>query len=178
LPLSAPPQAAVAIAVLVFTTVQRLGELVYARANTRWLLAHGGREAGAGHYPFMVAMHAAWLIGLWGLVLWRQPAVNYLWLGVFVVCQLLRVWVLATLGRRWTTRIIVVPGETLVAKGPYRFIPHPNYAVVVVEIAAVPLTLGFVWFAALFSVLNALMLWVRIREERAALDDAVAARSN
>ncbi len=162
-----------AIAILAFTTLQRLGELVYARANTKRLLAAGGREVGASHYPFMVAMHAAWLIGLWGLVLYFDPPVNLIWLGVFVVCQLLRVWVLATLGRRWTTRIIIVPGETLVAKGPYRFIPHPNYAVVICELIALPMVFGLWGFALLFTALNAAMLWVRIRAENTALSEAV-----
>jgi methyltransferase len=90
--------------------------------------------------------------------------------------EVLRVWVLLSIGSRWTTRIIVVPGETLVAKGPYRFIPHPNYAVVVGEIAVLPLVFGLTAYAVVFSLLNASLLWVRIRTEAAALREAGASR--
>ena len=91
------------------------------------------------------------------------------WLGVFVVLQALRVWVIATLGPRWTTRIIVLPGAPLVASGPYRFVPHPNYCVVAAEILVLPLVFGLVWYGLVFSVLNAAVLWIRIRAEAAAL---------
>jgi methyltransferase len=156
------------LAVLGFVTLLRLGELVYARANTKRLLAQGGHEVGAAHYPLIVVMHAAWLIGLW-LLAWNRP-VSLPWLAVFVVIEVVRVWVLASIGRRWTTRIIIVPGETLVRKGPYRFFPHPNYAVVVAELAVLPMVFGLWWFALLFTVLNAGVLFVRIRAENAALD--------
>jgi len=155
------------VGALAFTTFQRLGELWLAARNTRLLKARGAYEAGAGHYPAMVLLHAAWLIGLWALA-WDRP-VQWPWLAVFAACQVLRVWVIATLGDRWTTRIIVLPGAPLVARGPYRLIPHPNYAVVVAEIAVLPLAFGLWWYALLFSALNAAMLWVRIRAENAAL---------
>jgi methyltransferase len=156
--------------VLALVTLQRLGELVLARRNTRRLLARGGVETGAQHYPLIVGLHAAWLAGLWGLG-WDKP-VSIPWLGGFLGLQALRVWVIASLGGRWTTRIITLPGETLVRRGPYRFLPHPNYLVVAGEIAVLPLALGLAVYAAAFSVLNASVLWVRIRAENAALHRA------
>ena len=155
------------VAVLAFVTLQRLGELVLAARNTRRLLAQGAVEAGASHYPMLVLLHGAWLACLWASG-WNRP-VDVLWLAVFLVLQVLRVWVIATLGGRWTTRIIVLPGAPLVARGPYRFIPHPNYAVVVGEIAALPLALHLPWVALAFSLLNAAVLYIRIRAEDAAL---------
>ncbi len=153
--------------ILAFVTLQRLGELVLARRNTARLLARGGQEAGAGHYPLIVLLHAAWLAGLWLLALDHAP--NLFWLVVFVVLQLLRIWVIATLGERWTTRIIVLPQAPLVAAGPYRFVSHPNYCVVAAEILVLPLVFGLVWYGVVFSILNGLILWLRIRTEEAAL---------
>lgn len=153
--------------ILAFVTLQRLGELVLARRNTARLLARGGQEAGAGHYPLIVLLHAAWLAGLWLLGL--NQTTNLFWLGVFVVLQLLRLWVIATLGERWTTRIIVLPEAPLVAAGPYRFVSHPNYCVVAAEILVLPLVFGLVWYGVVFSLLNGLVLWLRIRTEDAAL---------
>jgi methyltransferase len=138
-----------AIALLAFVTAERLGELVWARANTRALLRGGGFEAARGHYPAIVALHAAWLACLWWLG--RDRPLHGGWVAAFAALQALRFWTLATLGRRWTTRIIVVPGETLVRKGPFRWIAHPNYCVVVGEIAVLPLALGLPWVALVFS---------------------------
>jgi methyltransferase len=118
----------------------------------------------------MVGLHAAWLVGLWVLA-WDRPA-NVAWLAAYLALEVLRTWVLASIGRRWTTRIIVVPGEALVRKGPYRFLPHPNYLVVAGEIAVLPLVFGLTAYALVFSLLNAAMLWLRIRAEDAALRDA------
>jgi methyltransferase len=156
-----------AIAVLAFVTVQRLGELVLAKRNTAKLLASGGYEIGAAHYPIIVAFHTAWILGLW----WLAPAqsVNWYLIGVFAVLQALRVWVIATLGARWTTRIIRVPGETLVARGPFRFINHPNYAVVIAEIFVLPLAFGLVWYSIISGLINMTILAWRIRVENTAL---------
>jgi methyltransferase len=162
------------ILILAFVTLQRLGELVLARRNTRRLLARGGVETGAAHYPIIVGLHAAWLAGLWWLA-WDEP-VSPLWLALFALLQALRVWVIATLGERWTTRIITLPGEPLVARGPFRFLPHPNYAVVAAEIAVLPLVFGLEGYALAFSLLNASVLWVRIRTESGALREATASR--
>lgn len=159
-----------AILLLAFVTLERLAELVLARRNTRALLAQGAVEHAPGHYPLIVALHAAWLAGLWAFG-WDQP-VSLFWFAVFMALQVARVWVLATLGPRWTTRIIVLPAAPLVAKGPYRFVSHPNYLVVIGEIAVLPLCFGLWWFAILFSLLNAAVLTIRIRAEAAALTQA------
>jgi methyltransferase len=157
----------VAAIVLVLVTLQRLGELVLARANTARLLARGAQEIAAGHYPMLVAMHTAWLVSLW--VWGRDQSVNPFALAVFIVLQALRVWVIATLGSRWTTRIIVLPGQPLVASGPYRYLSHPNYVVVAGEIAALPLALHLPSIALIFTLLNAGVMVIRIRAEGRAL---------
>ncbi|MGQ7791627.1 isoprenylcysteine carboxyl methyltransferase family protein [Faunimonas sp. B44] len=161
-------------AILALLTAQRLGELVYARANTRRLLRAGGQEHCAGQYPLIVALHAAWLAGLWMLV-WDRPILPG-FLAALAALQVLRLWVLLTLGRRWTTRVIVVPGEKLVRAGPYRILRHPNYAIVAAEIACGPLVFGLLGYAITFSVANAAVLWMRIRCEEAALASIAAER--
>jgi methyltransferase len=159
------------VALLTFVTIQRLGELVLSRRNTAALLAKGARETGAEHYPYMVALHAAWIGGLWLLA--SDRPVNLVWFGIFMLLQILRLWVLATLKERWTTRIIVLPEAPLVRSGPYRFIRHPNYAIVAGEIVVLPLAFGMPLYAAAFTILNALMLAIRIRAENAALKTAM-----
>jgi len=159
-----------AIAVLAFVTAERLAELFLAKRNTARLLARGAKEIAPAHYPLIVALHAAWLGGLW-LLAWDRP-IQWLWLALFVVLQILRVWVLATLGNRWTTRIVVLPGAPLVKTGPYRLLNHPNYAVVIGEIAVLPLAFGLPWYALAFSILNGVILFIRIRAENTALGDA------
>lgn len=157
------------VTVLTLVTLQRLMELVLARRNTRILIAHGGIEIGAGHYPLIVALHTAWLAGLWALA-WNR-SIDLALLGVFAGLQALRLWVLVSLGERWTTRIIIVPGLPLVRKGPYRFLRHPNYLIVAAEILILPLAFGLIAYAVLFSMLNAVVLAVRIRTENRALQD-------
>jgi methyltransferase len=152
---------------LAFITVQRLAELLLARWNTRRLLAEGGIEFGRSHYPWMVALHAAWLAGLWWLG-HARPVDPFL-LAVFILLQAGRIWVIASLGRRWTTRILVLPHAPLIARGPYRWLRHPNYWIVTLEIAVVPLALGLPLYAAIFMLLNACILYWRIRVENAAL---------
>ncbi|MGO6682286.1 isoprenylcysteine carboxyl methyltransferase family protein [Rhizobium leguminosarum] len=159
------------IALLAFVTLQRLAELVLARRNTAALLARGAREVAPEHYPVMVALHAGWIIGLWLTAPGRPVAL--FWLLVFMGLQALRLWVLATLKDRWTTRIIILPGAPLVRSGPYRFLRHPNYAIVVGEIAALPLAFGLPLYAIVFSLLNALILHVRVKAENAALKSAM-----
>ena len=155
--------------ILTLVTLQRLGELALARHNTKKLLASGAIEVGAAHYPLIVALHTAWLIALW--LFGRYQEVNPLALVAFLVLQGLRVWILATLGPRWTTRIIVLPGEPLITSGPYRYFSHPNYAVVAAEIAVLPLALHLPALALVFTVLNAAVLLVRIRIEARALSE-------
>jgi methyltransferase len=156
-----------AAVILTVVTLQRLGELVLARHNSAKLLARGGVEVGARHYPLLVLVHAAWLIALW--VWGRDQDVDLTALSGFVALQGLRLWILATLGSRWTTRIIVLPGEPLVVSGPYRYFSHPNYAVVAGEIALLPLALHLPVIALVFTGLNAAVLWIRIRAEARAL---------
>jgi methyltransferase len=152
---------------LAYITVQRIAELWWAKQNEARLVAAGGVEFGGSHLPLMQLLHAAWLLGMWGLA-YDHP-VQPLLLTLFVLLQIGRFWVLSTLGWRWTIRVIAVPGETLVAGGPYRFFRHPNYAIVIGEIAVVPLALGLPLFALVFSLLNALVLAIRIPQENAAL---------
>ena len=163
-----------AILLLLFVTLERLAELWLARRNTRALLAQGAVEHAPGHYPLIVAMHALWLAGLWAFG-WDQP-VSVFWFGIFVVLQAARVWVLGTLGRRWTTRIIVLPGAALVARGPYRFVSHPNYLVVIGEIAVLPLCLGLPWYALFFTLANAAVLAIRLSAETSALTSVASDR--
>lgn len=154
--------------VLALVAIQRLGELLYARANTRALLARGATEAGRGHYPVIVAMHAAWLISI-GLLLPRPPILVWPLLALFVLLQAARVWIIASLGPYWTTRIVTLASVPLVRRGPYRFLRHPNYLVVALEIAVLPLAFGEVVIALVFTMANALVLALRIRTEDRAL---------
>lgn len=155
------------IVILAFVTLERLFELLLAGRNTRLLIAKGAREHGRNHYPFMVAVHVLWLAALWWFA--RSRPIDGFWLAIFVLLEIGRVWVLATLGRRWTTRIIVDPADELVEGGPYRFVNHPNYWVVIGEIAVLPLVFALWQIALVFTLLNAAVLTVRIREENRAL---------
>ena len=156
---------------------QRLAELALARRNTRRLLAAGGVETGAGHYPLIVALHAGWLAALIVLVPADEP-VRWPFLTLYMLLQPIRLWIIASLGQRWTTRIIVLPGAAPVTRGPYRWLRHPNYAIVIAEIALLPLSFGAWAIATIFSVLNTLLLGWRIRIENAALAGAQASHAN
>jgi len=153
--------------ILALVTLQRLGELWLANRNTRRLLSQGAREHAPGHYPLIVAVHALWLATLWWFGLDRP--LDIFWLAMFVIVEIARIWVLASLGPRWTTRIIVLPEAPLVRRGPYRFVNHPNYLVVIAEIVVLPLVFGLWPVALLFSALNVAALAIRIRAENAAL---------
>ena len=155
------------IVIIALVTAERIVELFVARRNTARLLARGAREHAPGHYPMIVAVHVAWLAALW----WLAPAqsIHLGWLAAFLLIEMGRAWVLATLRSRWTTRIIVLPGEHLVRGGPYRFVNHPNYWVVAGEIAVLPLVFGLWRVALLFTVLNTAVLAIRIRSENHAL---------
>lgn len=154
--------------VLLLVAAQRLAELAYARHNTRRLLAEGGREVGAAHYPLLVGLHSLWLLALLVFVPPETPP-DWGLLAAFLILQLLRVWILMTLGRFWTTRIITLPEAPLVRKGPYRLFRHPNYLVVAGEILILPLAFGAWEIALLFSVANAAVLAIRIRCEESAI---------
>lgn len=155
---------------LALIALQRLIELAVARRNARRLLAAGGIEHGAGHYPLMVAMHITWLASLAVLVP-ADASLDPLLFGLFLLLQAGRVWTITALGRYWTTRVITLPGAPLIRRGPYRWLRHPNYLIVAGEIAVVPLIAGAWQIALVFSIANAAVLYWRIRIENAVLAD-------
>ena len=167
-----------ALVAILFAAIvaQRLVELRVAKRNEAWARQQGAKEYGAGHYPLFFVLHTGWLLA-WPLEAWLSgPRLAVGWwasLGVFAAAQGLRYWAITSLGKRWNTRILVLPGEPLVDRGPYRYIPHPNYVAVVLELAAVPLVFGAWWTAGVVAVLNlALLLGVRIPAEVRALREA------
>ena len=163
---------ATAVVLLSFVTAQRLAELVYAHRNEARLRARGAVEYAPEHYWLIVALHGAWLVGLWLTAAQKPP--RPIWLLTFIVLQVLRLWVLATLKERWTTRIIVLPEAPLISNGPYRFIRHPNYAIVAAEIFVLPMVFGLYAYAIAFTLFNAVLLGVRIRAENRALQIATS----
>ena len=144
---------------------QRLLELALSRRNERLLRSRGAVERGRGHYPFMVALHAFWLGSTLLEGTTRKVAMSRPALAAFLAVQPLRYWAILSLGEHWNTRILVVPGEKLVGKGPYKYLSHPNYVVVAAEVLTFPLIFGARVTAFVFSVLNAILLYVRIKEE-------------
>jgi methyltransferase len=153
--------------------LERLAELIVSKRNAAWSLERGGRETGQGHYPVMVVLHSGFLVAMLFEAFVRRPEVpsTLAWsmLALVVGAQALRWWCIATLGRRWNTRVIVVPDLPPVRSGPYRLTSHPNYVAVVVEGVALPLVHACWWTAIGFTVLNAALLTVRLRVENAAL---------
>lgn len=155
----------IAFIILLAVIVQRLAELMLAKRNTAFLKeTYNAYEVGAEHYPFMILLHTSWIMAV-GYCVYATEEIVWPWIGVVVALQVGRFWVLSTLGRFWTTRVIIVPDMPMIRKGPYRFLNHPNYWVVAGEIASLPLAFGGWETALIFSVLNALMLFVRIRVE-------------
>jgi methyltransferase len=158
--------------------LERLAELVVSKRNLAWSRARGGGEHGKGHYPIMVLLHSGLLVGAVVEVAVADrpflPALGWPMLAVVIASQALRWWCIRTLGPRWNTRIVVVPGLPLVHRGPYRVLSHPNYVAVILEGAALPLV-HTAWVTALaFTVLNLPLLAVRIRAEEAAMAAALA----
>jgi len=156
--------AAIVVALVI---AQRLAELCIAGANTRTLRQRGGIETDAAGYPWLVVLHAAWIGTL--VVLTPNATLSWPWLGVFLLLQGARAWTIASLGRRWTTRVIVLPGAPLVAAGPYRYLRHPNYAIVATEIFVLPLALGAPATALISGAANLVLLRRRIAIENRAL---------
>ena len=163
----------IAVVIVLLVVLQRLAELVHARRNTARLRAEGGIEHGARHYPLIVLLHGSWLAAI---AVFADPAapLNHLLLGAFVLLQGARLWVIASLGRHWTTRIMTVPGAPLVLRGPYRYLRHPNYLIVAAEIALLPLVFGEWAIAVVFSAFKFALLRHRIRVENAALMESTA----
>ena len=158
---------------VVLVGVERLAELVVSKRNAAWSKEQGGVETGFSHYPVMVVLHTGLLVGALVEAYVREPSVPsalaWSMLLVVLLTQALRWWCIATLGRRWNTRVIIVPGLPPVTSGPYRLMSHPNYVAVVVEGVALPLVHACWITAVVFTVLNAVLLTVRIRVENAAL---------
>ncbi len=154
--------------ILVLVAAQRLLELALSHRNTARLLADGAREAGARHYPLFVLLHGGWLFTLFVATPAGAP-IDAWFLALFLLLQAGRIWVIATLGRFWTTRIITLPGAPLVRHGPFRWVRHPNYLVVAGELAVLPLVFAEIWPAAVFSLLNIPLTRHRIRVEEAAI---------
>lgn len=167
------------VALVLLVGVERLVELVLSKRHLAWSAEHGGQEFGAGHYPAMVVLHSGFLLGaVVEVLVARRPFLPWLgWpmLAVLVAAQLLRWWCIRVLGSYWNTRVVVIPGAPLVTTGPYRWIRHPNYLAVVAEGVALPLVHTAWITAAVFTVLNAWLLTVRIRAENRALAMLVTA---
>ena len=161
--------------------LERLAELVVSKRNAAWSFERGGVETGQRHYLVMVVLHTGLLVGalleVWLLRPEFHPALGYPMLALVVASQALRWWCIATLGRRWNTRVIVVPGLPLVTGGPYRLTSHPNYVAVVVEGLALPLVHSAWITAVVFTACNAVLLTVRLRVENAALASAAPAET-
>ncbi|MCL7747618.1 isoprenylcysteine carboxyl methyltransferase family protein [Halalkalibacter alkaliphilus] len=166
------------LAIYVFilvVVVQRVVEVVIANRNAKWIKSQGGYEVGKDHYKQIVALHTMFFVSLLievsvidrSFVLW-----SVIPLLVFLLAQMGRVWALSSLGRFWNTRIMVLPGAKVIAKGPYRYLRHPNYVIVVTEIACLPLIFQAYWTAIAFTIINAFVLSVRIKMEEAALEEA------
>ena len=160
--------------IVALVVLQRLGELVHARRNTRRLLVEGAVEVGADHYPLFILLHGAWLLALL-LAVPEDAPLHWPLIGLFAALLAARVWTIASLGKYWTTRIITLPGAPLIKRGPYRFLHHPNYLVVIAEIAVLPLAFGAWEIALVFSLMNLLLLRHRVRVEEAALSGRRAA---
>jgi methyltransferase len=158
-------------AIILLVALARLVELFLAGRNARRLLADGALEVGRAHYPLIVTLHAAWFAAMLVTIPADAPA-HWPWLAFFLLLQGARLWVLRSLGRYWTTRIITLPGAPLVRRGPYRFIRHPNYLLVELEIVTLPMAFGAVMLALAFGLANAALLAWRIRIE----EDALAPR--
>jgi methyltransferase len=159
-----------AYVILAVVALQRLSELPLSAYNTKRLIAQGGVEVGRKHFPLFIVLHAGWLLAIF-VALPRDPVIHWLPLALYFLLGVLRAWVIATLGPYWTARIITVPNAPLIRNGPYRYLRHPNYWVVVGEIAILPLVFGEIAIAIVFSILNAGMIAWRIRVEDAALAD-------
>jgi methyltransferase len=163
-------------ALIAAIALERLAELVVSRRHLAWALSRGGREYGFGHYPFMVVLHTGLLVACLVEAVHRPflPGLGWSMLAVVLLAQMLRWWCIATLGPRWNTRIIVIPGLPLVNGGPYRWLRHPNYVAVVAEGLALPLVHTAWVTATVFTVANAGLLRVRIQAENAAMAQALS----
>lgn len=161
--------------VISFIIAQRIVELIIAKQNEKWMRGQGAFEVGASHYPWMVAMHIAFFVSLIAEVTLLERSLSPFWMlfiGVFLVAQVMRIWCLVSLGKFWNTKIIVLPGADVVRRGPYKWIRHPNYLIVTTELLVLPLLFSSYFTAIVFGFLNVWMLSVRIPAEEKALKEA------
>ncbi|HMS63937.1 MAG TPA: isoprenylcysteine carboxylmethyltransferase family protein [Ignavibacteria bacterium] len=162
--------------VITFVVIQRLIELSIAKKNEKWMLSQGAVETGKEHYKFIVILHTLFIISM--IVEYNLKSryielnfINYLFLVFFIILQAGRVWVISSLGKYWNTRILRIPGSELIRTGPYRFFRHPNYIIVICEIFTVPLIFNLYYTAAIFTILNLLILRIRIKTENNVLNN-------
>lgn len=166
------------IFIYIFIIIQRLTELVISKRNEKFLFSNGGVEFGKSHYKYIVLLHTLFLLSLPVEFFLKDKefvlhTINYVFLVIFIILQILRVYVLTTLGKYWNTRIILIPGIKRVRHGIYKFLNHPNYIIVVCEIFVIPMIFNLYYVAVIFTILNALMLFVRIKEENKALKNLI-----
>ena len=155
-----------------FFVLIRLAELIYAKKNEQWLLQNGAIEYGAEHYPFIVILHSLFIVSLLLEYYWKgEDIFNPIVLFVYIFCILIKGWVIFSLGKYWNTKIFRIPHALLIRKGPYKFIKHPNYIIVIAEIAVIPLIFNLYYTAIIFSILNAIILSIRISVENKALGE-------
>ncbi len=151
---------------ILFLITQRLTELYISKKNEKWLLSQGAVEYGREHYPYIVALHTLFIVSLIGEYYWTGGhPINYIFLALFILLLVFKYWVLSSLGTYWNTRIYRVPGVVAVRKGPYKLFKHPNYVDVVLEIAIIPLVFHLYYTAVIFTILNAIVLTIRIKVE-------------
>ncbi len=155
---------------IAFIIFLRIGELLISKSNEKWLLQNNAVEYGKSHYPFIVALHVLFIASLIVEYYTRQPlAGNLCFLLLFFTLLAFKIWVIMSLGKFWNTKIYHISNIPLIKKGPYKYLKHPNYIIVITEIAIIPLVFQLYYTAILFSILNAIMLFVRIKEENKAL---------
>ena len=159
---------------ILFVIIQRITELSVSKRNEKWLLSQGAVEYGKEHYRFIVIMHAMFFVSMIAEYNFKSVhndlnIINYLFLVFFALLQIMRFWVIHSLGKFWNTRIIRVPGSDLVKSGPYKFLKHPNYVIVALEIFCLPMIFGLYYTAIIFTILNSLILYIRIKEENKVL---------
>ncbi|WP_430785626.1 isoprenylcysteine carboxyl methyltransferase family protein [Virgibacillus flavescens] len=161
--------------IIAFLVCQRVAELIIARKNEAWMLLQGGVERGGNHYKWFVILHILFFISIITEVLLsdtRLEAINPFLFGIFILTQIARVWCISSLGKFWNTKVIILPGSTLRSSGPYRFVKHPNYLIVGIELFIIPLLLGALYTAIIFPFLHIFILlkW-RLPVENQALKD-------
>lgn len=162
---------------LLFTVIaiQRTVELFIARRNEKWMKSKGAKEYGQKHYKLMVTIHLLFFVSLLVEKIFAQKPLNEYWIGLFIIfliTQAGRVWVITSLGRYWNTKIIVLPEADVIVKGPYKYIKHPNYFIVTVELIVIPLMFNAYWTLFIFALLNQFILSIRIPIEEKALAEA------